>query len=67
MHAREKSRGWLLKPAGDLDLWQGAVDVLVSNSVNLMDSISKLVNDAQAAAVKDRVRNRGEFVCGGSG
>lgn len=37
-------------------MWQGAVDVLVGNSVNLMGSIGELVKDAQAAAVRSRTR-----------
>ena len=51
-------------PAGDPEKWQGAVDVLVGNSVNLMHSIGELIEDAQVAAVKSRTRTRdGEF-CG---
>ena len=44
-------------PAGDPEMWQGAVDVLVGNSVNLMHSIEKLIKDTQVATVKSRARD----------
>ena len=47
-------------PAGDPEKWQGAVDVLVGNSVNLMHSIEELIKDAQVAAVKSRTTDGGE-------
>ena len=51
-------------PAGDPEKWQGAVDVLVGNSVNLMHSIGDLIKDAQVAAVKSRTRTRDGECCG---
>ena len=47
-------------PAGDPEKWQAAVDVLVVNSVNLMDSIEELIKDAQVATVKSRTTDGGE-------
>ena len=52
-------------PAGDPEKWQGAVDVLVGNSVNLMHSIGDLIKDAQVATVKSRTRDGGEEAEGG--
>ena len=39
-------------------MWEGAVDVLVGNSVNLMHSIEELIRDAQVAAVESRARTK---------
>ena len=39
-------------------MWEGAVDVLVGNSVSLMHSIEELIKDAQVAAVESRARKK---------
>ena len=39
-------------------MWEGAVDVLVGNSVNLMHSIEELIKDAEVAAVVSRARTK---------
>ena len=39
-------------------MWEGAVDVLVGNSVSLMHSIEELIKDAQVAAVVSRARTK---------
>lgn len=38
---------WLI-PAGDVKLWQGAVEVLLDSCVNLMKAIGELVKDTLA-------------------
>ena len=50
-------------PAGDPEMWQEVVDVLVGNSVNLMHSIGELIKDAQVAAVKSRTRRNRDGEC----
>ena len=44
---------------GDPESWQGFVDVLISNYVNLMKSTEELIKDAKIAAV-NRPRTGGE-------
>lgn len=43
----------------DPEKWQAALDVLVDNSVNLMQSIGKLIEEAQVAAVKSKTKSSG--------
>ena len=47
--------------SGNPDSWQGAVDVLTGNSVNLMSAIKELLKATEATS-KVSARSKGELV-----
>ena len=50
---------WALLAAGVSESWQGAVDVLTANSINLMNSIKELLKEASATSKAGPASSKG--------
>ena len=50
-----------ITPAGNPESWQGAVDVLMGNSINLMNAIKDLLKAAEIASAITATSSKGSY------